>query len=191
MILILGLPTLFETRVADDAAALWLLEDEAFVSAAVSLTVDGEASANDLADLVMLLRLGYSKHYVLVAIADRWGTAFKPGKLPGIRRRLNRYRLGQLPLIGWLIRSIFRFPGETVLERRLRVVENQLYLVAKLMAEHDVGRGLPAAPWGGLHRSPLLKDMLLLEAGMAPEAKAIYGELLSAAYQHSSSASSC
>lgn len=178
MTLIVGISTLFETRLADDAAGLWLLEDEAFVQAALTLLVEEEVVADDSMRYVLLLRQGFSKHHVLAAMAVRWGEAFRPGKLPGIRRRLGRYRLGCWPIVGGLIRLVFGLPGDSVPQRRLRVIENQLYLLARSVYELAGEEKIPPAPWGGLHRVVLLQDLLDAESRMSPAIKATYVALM-------------
>lgn len=178
MTLVVGISTLFETRLADDAAALWLLEDEAFVHAALTLLVEEEVVADDSMRFVLLLRQGFSKHYVLAAMAVHWGEVFRPGKLPGIRRRLGRYRLGCWPIVGGLIRLVLGLPGDSVSERRLRVIENQLYLLARSVYELAGEEKIPPAPWGGLHRVVLLQELLDAESRMSPEIKATYLALM-------------
>lgn len=183
MTLAVGISTLFETRLADDAAALWLLEDEAFVLAALTCLVEGEVAADDAMHFVLLLRQGFSKHYVLAAIADRWHETFRPGKLPGVRRRLGRYRLSCWPMVGGLIRLIFDLPNESDSARRLRVIENQLYLLARLAYELVGDKKFPIAAWGGLHRVALLQGLLDAELRMSPEIRATYAALMKAGVQ--------
>jgi hypothetical protein len=177
----LGVSTLFDATLVDEAVELWMLEDEAFVSSALMILVDEALEPEIQFPFVWLLRQGYSKHFVLARMADQWGVLFRPGKLPGVRRRLKRYRLTRLPLVGSLMRLYFGLPSESLDQRRLRVVENQLYLLAK--NEHDArpGIGLAAAPWGGLHRAPLLQKMIDAEADMTPAVKSTYRALINAA----------
>lgn len=175
-----GISTMFETRLADDAAALWLLEDEAFVQAALTLLVEGEVAANDSMYFVLQLRQGYSKHRVLAAIAVRWRETFRAGKLPGVRRRLGCYRLGCWPIVGGLIRLVLGVPGDSLSERRLRVIENQLYLLAKSVYVLAGEQEIPPAPWGGLHRVVLLQELLDTESRMSPEIRSTYGALMRA-----------
>lgn len=183
MTLVVGISTLFETRLADDAAALWLLEDEAFVHAALTLLVEGEVAADDSMHFSLLLRQGFSKHSVLAAMAVRWGEAFRPSRLPGVRRRLGFYRLGCWPIVGGLIRLVFGLPGESAFERRLRVIENQLYLLARSVYELAGEENIQPAPWGGLHRVVLLQELLDAESRMPPEIKATYAALMRARSQ--------
>lgn len=180
MTLAVGIATLFDTHLADDAAALWLLEDEAFVHAALALLVESEDALDDALHFVMLLRQGYSKHHVLAGMAVRWGDVFRPGKLPGVRRRLGRYRMGGWPIVGGLIRWFFGLPSESDSARRLRVIENQLYLLARLARELAGDDKIPLAAWGGLHRVALLQELLDTEAQLSPELKATYAALMRA-----------
>lgn len=183
MTLVFGISTLFETRLADDAAALWLLEDEAFVHAALTLLVEGEVAADDSMHFVLLLRQGFSKDHVLTAIAGRRRNVFRPGKLPGVRWRLGRYRVGCWPIVGGLVRLVLGSPGDSLSERRLRVIENQLYLLAKSVYELVGEEKIPPAPWGGLHRVVLLQELLDTESRMSPEIRATYAALMRAGNQ--------
>lgn len=176
-----GISTFFATRLADDAAALWLLEDAEFVDAAMTTMVEGEVLQDDLMRFVLLLRQGFSKHYVLAAIARHLGAAFWPGRLPGVRRRLASYRMGCLPVVGRLMRLVFGLPGESISERRLRVMENQLYLLAKKAMEHTGEEAFPPAPWGGVHRMALLQGLLNAESRIPPEIRSTYVALMKAA----------
>ncbi len=47
--------------------------------------------------------------------------------LPGLRRAALLYRLGKLPLVGWLIRSFAGTEGNSLFEARLRAVEEGLH----------------------------------------------------------------
>jgi hypothetical protein len=89
--------------------------------------------------------------------------------------------MGCLPVVGRLIRLVFGLPGESISERRLRVMENQLYLLAKMAMEHTGEEAFPPAPWGGLHRMALLQGLLNAESRMSPEIKATYRALMTAA----------
>lgn len=169
-----GVSTLFETRLADDAASLWLLEDEAFVHAALTLLVEDRNALNESMHFVLLLREGYSKHFVLNEMAVRWRDAFRPGNLPGVRRRLERYRLACFPLIGGLFGRIFGLPNESGPARRLRVMENQLYLLARLVRDFSGDSKMPLAAWGGAHRVCLLRELLGVEMQLSLEEKDIY-----------------
>lgn len=163
--------------------ALWLLEDAAFVQAALGSMVEGEITQDEAMRFVLLLRQGFSKHHVLVAMADRWGKAFRPGRMPGVRRRLGRYRMGCWPVVGGLVRMVFGLPSESDPERRLRIIENQLYLLAKAIYESLGEAKLPLAPWGGGHRVRLLQELMDAESRMSPEIKSTYMALMQAAAQ--------
>ncbi len=181
--MIAGIPSFFETGRASEARELWLLEDESFINAIFNVLVDTKVTPETRQQFVVQLRNGYSKHFVLSEIAERYHEVFLPGRMPGIRRRVKRYRLSRLPVIGWLFQRIFGIPGESSAERRMRVVENQLYLLAKLAYDSSNGRKLPLAPWGGVHRVVLVDELLEIESKLSPEAKAIFRELIGAASQ--------
>ncbi len=175
---------LFDAILVNEAVELWLLEDDAFVSSALKILVDQEIEAEIKFSFVWLLRQGYSKHYVLVKMADYWGNVFRPKKLPGIRRRIGRYRLTRLPIIGSLLRLIFNLPSESRDDRRLRVIENQIYLLAKSSNYLCFENGFAMVPWGGVHRIPLLQSIIDAETNMTPAVKLTYYALINAASEN-------
>lgn len=180
MIVISSARALFESCLVDDAVALWYLEDAVFVQAALNSMVDCEMAQREAMRFVLLLRQGFSKHSVLLAMAVHWGKSFRPGRVPGVRRRLRYYRIGCWPVLGRLVRLVFDLPSESNSERRLRIIENQLYLLAKGMYESLGDAKLPLAPWGGLHRVRLLNELIDAESRMSPEVKAVYVALVQA-----------
>lgn len=176
--MIIGISTLFETRLAEDANGLWLLEDEAFVDAVLTIMVEIPVTADKRCQFVMLLRHGFSKHHVLATIADQCKEGFRPGSLPGIKRRLGRYRLACWPVVGRVIRPILGLPSDSRSERRLRTIENQLYLLANATFERVGLSQFPSAPWGGMHRGAMLQELIELEGQMEPSVRASYVALL-------------
>ncbi|UCV20759.1 hypothetical protein [Ferribacterium limneticum] len=178
MTLVVGISTLFETRLADDANGLWLLEDEAFVDAVLNILVESPVTADKRTQFVLLLRSGFSKHHVLAEIADQSKEYFRAGRLPGINRRLGQYRLVCRPVVGSVIRWLLGLPSDSPSERRLRIIENQLYLLAKTTFERVGGAHFPFAPWGGIHRLGMLQELIEIEGQMEPSVKASYVALL-------------
>lgn len=177
----LGSATLFDACLVEEAAMLWMLEDEAFVHSALGILVDSELGTEVGFPFVWLLRQGYSKHFVVAQMAGQLGESFRPGRLPGVRRRLKQYRLTRLPIVGTLMRLVFNLPSESCAQRRLRVIENQLYLLAKSDHGSRADDMFESVPWGGLHRIPLLQMALDAEANMSPAIKSTYRTLINAA----------
>lgn len=172
---------LFCSFLANDLSELCVLEDQEFVDAAHDILVQRQISVEDANRFVLLIRQGFSKCYVLAEMAHYWGADFYPGRLPGLRQHLKRFRYGNLPVIGYFFRFIFRLPDNNFKARRFRVIENQQYLLAKFFFERSGSEFFPDAPWGGLHRFPLLESMITIESKMPHEIKIIYGDLMSAA----------
>lgn len=178
---------LFEVTQADDVAGLLCLEDAEFVEAAIRILVDGEVGRLQIDQMVGLLRKGYSKHFVLNKLSGVFDESFKPGRLPGVRRCLRRYRLAQIPVIGGALGRLFGMSGESFRERRFRVLENQLYLLAKA-SDSEIIEGIGACPWGGIHRLALLDRVDALEVGTQPKVLAIANDLLRVAAVHRAAA---
>jgi hypothetical protein len=56
--------------------------------------------------------------------------------LPGLRRAIRRQKLIRLPLIGILAKTLFDAEGESVFETRLRVIEQQVFLLVQRFDSH-------------------------------------------------------
>lgn len=177
----LGSATLFDACLVEEASMLLMLEDEAFVHSALGILVDAELGVDVGLPFVWLLRQGYSKLFVVAQMADQWGESFRPGRLPGLRRRLKQYQLTRLPIVGTLMCLVFNLPSESRAQRRLRVIENQLYLLAKIDHGSRADEMFECVPWGGFHRLPLLQMALDAEANMSPAIKSTYCSLINAA----------
>ncbi len=176
---------LFDAALVDDVSGFFCLEDREFVAATVRMLVDVDDAPACDDELLNALRVGYSKLFVLNLLSQKIGLAFKPGRLPGIRRRLQRYRWSRIPFVGVFVRRFFGIPGESLKERRIRVLENQLYLLAKATEEKKLEE-IGACPWGGVHRQVLLDRLQVLEGSSSPRVLALANELLRVANRSAS-----
>ena len=71
------------------------------------------------------LRSGYSKLSVLHQLGTSGEQPNWDG-LPGLRQALRRYRVGRLPLLGWVLRRFWRLEGNQVSERLQRAIASEL-----------------------------------------------------------------
>jgi hypothetical protein len=172
---------LFNCRSADSLPGLMTLEDEAFVHAASRILLDRPLAPEEFESYVFQLRCGDSKLTLLALLAWQPSARSNLDRLPGLRWALRGYRLGRLPVLGFLFRRLWRLPGETSAERRLRVIENELYLLARHLVARERVADLPLAPWGGISRAEWLNRTRERIDGLTPEALAVHEKLIAAA----------
>ena len=90
--------------------------------------------------IVILARLRHSEEFVarerqlLPATRDSAGGRQHEALLRRLDREIVKFYLGRLPLVGWLIRSVFQIEGLGALETRLRCVE---FLLSTANSEND------------------------------------------------------
>lgn len=157
------------------------LEDEAFVQASCHLLLDDPPTPEQLEPYILRLRCGESKLSLLADIARQPQARGHMGRLPGLGLGLRKYRLSSLPWVGVLFRWLWQMPGETSAERRLRIIENQIYLLAKHLARSDQGDDLPLAPWAGVGCAEWLSRARERIDGVSPEIRALHDKLVAAA----------
>jgi hypothetical protein len=75
------------------------------------------------------LRAGVPKIQILGEIFRSSEALSKAVVLPGLRDAVRKYNLGQLPFIGNFFRLIFTIEGNSMSESRLRVLEQQIFLL--------------------------------------------------------------
>ena len=115
------------------------LPPEEFVAAAYELLLDRQADEGGKDYYIARLRNGYSKLSVASQLS-RSDEARRGAGIPGLGTALSRYRMGRLPIVGWIFRKLWRVEGETVHERLQRSILVELSaLRAQLRA------GVPAA----------------------------------------------
>lgn len=107
-------------------AELLNMHDEPFVRMSYRLLLGREGDPDGVAHYLLMLREGVSKMRLLGALRQsEEGRRFIPG-LAGLDRAIRRYQRGNYPVVGWLLRKIWRSDGENVIERRIRQIQNQI-----------------------------------------------------------------
>jgi len=120
-------------------AGLLSLQNEEFVDSAYDAILGRDPDDEGRAYYVARLRTGYSKLSVLGQLRSSDEPLLGPG-VPGLARAISRYRLGRLPLIGWMVRKLFRVKGESVNERLQRAILSEIAALRSAMA------GRPSMP---------------------------------------------
>jgi hypothetical protein len=116
---------------AADLRALLQYNDRRFVQCAYLTLLKREADPNGLSFYVGRLRNGEPKIQILSEIYSSDEARAAGVDLPGLRRAIRREKLFRLPLIGKPAKMLFDGEGESVIETRLRVIEQQVFLLAQ------------------------------------------------------------
>lgn len=100
---------------------LMALHRDEFVYAAYQLMLGRAPDESGLSYYSARLRLGYSKLSVLYQLGTsrecrNWDA------LPDLRRALTRYRVGRLPVAGWIFRHFWHLEEDTVPQRLQRAI---------------------------------------------------------------------
>ncbi len=107
-------------------AMLISLHDEDFVTAAYALLLGRPADEAGTNYYLGRLRAGYSKLSILQQLRGSSEFQYPTQSVTGLNKALKRYRISQIPLIGWLFRKWWNIEGEGVEERYQRVIINEL-----------------------------------------------------------------
>jgi hypothetical protein len=156
------------------------LQNEDFVEAAYEAVLGREADPAGRAYYVARLRTGYSKFSVLHQLRGS-GESSQTTAIPGLSRALLRYRLGRLPLIGWLFRKLFKVEGETVKERLQRTIISELAAVRTEIASRSIASA-PATSQNQRAVQPSASSNLrrnVVAEKLSPRAREIFDRLVS------------
>lgn len=163
-------------------AGLLSLQNEDFVEAAYEAVLGRDSDPVGRAYYIARLRTGYSKLSVLHQLRGSGEPQHGPAT-PGLSRALFRYRLGRLPLIGWIFRKLFRVEGESVKERLQRSIISEIAGLRTEIASRSFAsssaqpqRSAQPAP-----RNPAATERRrnLVAEQLSPRAKEIFDRLVS------------
>lgn len=134
-----------------DLRELCMLNDRAFVEAAYQIVLAREPDCNGMSTYLRQIRAGMSKIGILNGLINSPEFAIRKASISKLSRAktisdqneksalelvrtletaAKRYRFSQLPILGILLRLIFDIESESESERRIRRLENQLYLLS-------------------------------------------------------------
>ena len=194
------------TDVAYTLDELLICNDQQFVRCAYQTLLNREPDAEGLGYYLGRLRIGFSKLWILAQIRSSQESKARAPTLPWLDDAITRYRRGKYPLIGWIFRrgrdSEDDHPVESKLERKLRSIENQIYMLSdeSTFQLHQIATALaelnslvppqPGAPQGGVSMGetsevapPFPPEPEGLKQ-LSPRARAIYYRLQKAAANH-------
>jgi Domain of unknown function (DUF4214) len=159
------------------------LHDDEFVDAAYLAVLGRDPDAEGRAYYLARVRTGYSKLSVLNQLRAS-GEPHNGANVRGLSSGLRRYRLGRLPLLGWLFRKLLRVEGETVAERLQRTLISELAALRHDLATRPDAPGVPASPAARAGTAPQRSAMTeqrrnLVAEQLSPRAREIFDRLVS------------
>ena len=128
--------SLTSEREAIDLRTLLQHNDRRFVRCAYLTLLKREPDPSGFSFYVRRLRDGAPKMQILIEICSSDEARAAGANLPGLRRAIRRQKLIRLPLIGNLAKMLFDGEGESVFETRLRVIEQQIFLLVQRFDSH-------------------------------------------------------
>jgi hypothetical protein len=102
-------------------------QDRQFVAHAYYALLNRQPDPPGLTYYVQRLRSGTPKLQILSEIFASPEANKTQAHLPGLRQAIRRQRLTRLPLVGALLRVIVRVDGHSMIENRLRIIEQQTF----------------------------------------------------------------
>lgn len=102
--------------------------DQQFICCAYQTLLKRDPDREGLAHYLGQLRMGCSKIQILWQLRMSKEGKTQVSTLEGLDSVLQRYQRGQYPFIGWLFRKLYNVEGNDLTERRLRAMEQQIFL---------------------------------------------------------------
>lgn len=169
---------------------LLVFQDQQFICHAFQTVLGRAPDAEGMNYYLGRIRAGYTKMSILMQLClSNEGRAYAPN-LRGLDSAIQRYQREKYPLIGWLFRKFYGAESNHPIERKLRAIEQQIFLIRDENSRHfkQIAAALTVAPDNAssitpdspefIHSPPLEPDGL---KQLTPRAKNIYIQLKTAA----------
>ena len=104
--------------------------DQSFIQCAYLTLLGREPDPEGLNYYLSRLRTGYLKIQILAQLRLSNEGRTYAAKLPGLDTAIQRHQRGRYPLIGWLFRRLNDAEGNNPTERKLRGIENQIFMLS-------------------------------------------------------------
>jgi hypothetical protein len=128
-------------RQAESLAELMNLADEDFIYCAFWTMLGRGADPEGYTYYIARLRRGISKASILHQMRKSKEGQLHGADLTGLREMLRRYRLGRMPVLGFLFRWFYKIEGDSPTERLVRSIENRVhaldYAIDQLLPKVD------------------------------------------------------
>jgi FkbM family methyltransferase len=105
--------------------------DSAFVSSAYQALLGRNADPEGMKYYLQRLRTGIARIQIVAQLYLSTEGKARAVKLAGLDAAIKRYQWSQNPLVGWMVKRFGGVEGNTSIERELRSIENQLYLLGE------------------------------------------------------------
>lgn len=109
--------------------------DQAFIQCAYRTLLGREPDIEGANYYLRRLRSGVSKIQILAQLCLSKEAAGLKAEVIGLDDAISAYRLGRLPLVGWLYRLLNGLEGSQFTHHKLRIVENQIYVLGEQSKE--------------------------------------------------------
>ncbi|MCD6026104.1 MAG: glycosyltransferase [Solimicrobium sp.] len=108
---------------------LLALNDQQFICCVYQTLLKRTPDVDGFDHYLGLLRRGFSKTQILLQIRRSKEGKANDSTLQDLDHVLQRYQRGQYPLIGWLFRKLYNVESNHPIERRMRAIEQQIFLI--------------------------------------------------------------
>jgi FkbM family methyltransferase len=115
---------------APNVDTLLQYQDDEFVECAYCTLLKRQPDPTGFGYYIRRLRSGVPKMQILAEIYASQEARATDTHLPGLRKAIRRQRLSQLPVAGALLGFFIDIDGHSTLEKRLRVVEQQVFVLS-------------------------------------------------------------
>jgi Domain of unknown function (DUF4214) len=116
--------------IASTLTELLAYNDKQFVQCAYQTLLGRSPDPEGLAYYLSRLRTGFSKIQILKQLRMSSEGREHGARLPSLDIAIQRHRKGRYPIIGWLFRLFYGIEGNHPTERKLRGIENEIYLLS-------------------------------------------------------------
>ena len=118
------------STIASTLDELLAYNNQQFIRCAYPILLGREPDPTGLNYYLSRMHKGYPKIQILAQLRlSKEGKAHAT-KLPGLDQAIKRYQRGQYPMIGWLFRMLNTTEGNHPTQRKLRGIENQIFLLS-------------------------------------------------------------
>jgi len=114
---------------ASTLAALLACHDQHFIRCAYQTLLNRAPDPEGLGYYLARLRLGFSKIQILAQLRLSSEGQAHAAQVSGLDAAIKNHQQGRYPLIGWVFRRINGWEGNHPTERKLRGIENQIFLL--------------------------------------------------------------
>ncbi|MGC9206477.1 DUF4214 domain-containing protein [Acidithiobacillus sp.] len=114
---------------AENIAELLACEDIEFIKCAYLSILGRDPDPEGVNYYLNRLHSGVSKYEIVVQLISSDEAAAHKPEIFGLKKMVRLFKIGQIPLIGWIYRIVYGLEGNGFSHRKLRTLENKLYLL--------------------------------------------------------------